>query len=54
MSGFFGDDNSLNFEIELIGNDGIELPVDAMLDTGFSYWLAIDNQDIHALNWVRL
>ncbi len=25
-----------------------------MLDTGFSYWLAINDQDIDALGWERL
>lgn len=54
MDGFFGDEDALFFEIELLADDGLELPVDAMLDTGFSYWLAIDNQDINALGWVRL
>ncbi len=42
------------FEIELIASDGLELPIDAMLDTGFSYWLAIDNQDLEALDWIFL
>lgn len=54
MDGFFGDEDALFFEIELLADDGLELPVDAMLDTGFSYWLAIDNQDLDALGWVRL
>jgi predicted aspartyl protease len=54
MNGFFGDEDALLFSIELITLDGLELPIDAMFDTGFSYWLAIDNQDIDALNWVRL
>ncbi|MDM9379630.1 aspartyl protease [Chlorogloeopsis sp. ULAP01] len=54
ISGKFGDEDELLFEIELIAADGLELPVDAMLDTGFSYWLAIDNQDIEPLDWVHL
>ena len=54
MDGFFGDEDALFFEVELISDEGLELPVDAMLDTGFSYWLALDNQDINALGWVRL
>jgi predicted aspartyl protease len=52
ISGFFGDEDGLFFSIDLIASDGLELQVDAMLDTGFSYWLAIDNQDINALNWI--
>ncbi len=51
MNGFFGDEDALLFEINLITSDGLEIPVDAMLDTGFSYWLAIDEQDLDALDW---
>jgi len=51
MNGFFGDEDALLFEINLITSDGLELPVDAMLDTGFSYFLAIDEQDLDALGW---
>ncbi len=54
IAGFFGDEDGLFFEIELIASDGLELPVDAMLDTGFSYWLAIDNQDVDAFDWLLL
>lgn len=54
ISGFFGDEDALFFEIELVASDGLELPVDAMFDTGFTYWLAMDNQDLDALDWVFL
>ncbi|MFN6570330.1 aspartyl protease [Dendronalium sp. ChiSLP03b] len=54
ISGFFGDEDALLFEINLITSDGLELPVEAMFDTGFSYWLAINKQDIDALGWERL
>lgn len=54
ISGFFGDEDALIFEINLITSDGLELPVDGMFDTGFSYWLAINDQDIDALGWERL
>ena len=54
ISGFFGDEDALLFEINLITSDGLELPVDAMFDTGFSYWLAINDQDIDALGLIRL
>lgn len=36
IQGTFGDEEQLFFEIELISADGLELPIDAMLDTGFS------------------
>jgi predicted aspartyl protease len=51
-SGKFGDQNELFFEIDLITADGLEIPVDALFDTGFSWWLAINNQDIEALDWI--
>ena len=54
ISGFFGDEDGLFFEIELLAADGLELPVDAMFDTGFSGWLAINEQDLDALGWVYL
>ncbi len=52
ISGFFGDEDALFFEIELIATDGLELPVDALFDTGFSGCLAINNQDLDALGWI--
>ena len=47
--GKFGDEDELFFEIELIAADGLEIQVDALFDTGFSWWLAINNQDLEAL-----
>ena len=52
IQGTFSDNDELLFEIELITANGLELPVDALLDTGFSGWLAINNQDLQALDWV--
>jgi predicted aspartyl protease len=54
ISGFFGDEDALFFSIDLIDSEGLSIPVDAMLDTGFSYWLALDRQDVDALSWIRL
>ncbi|HBL59606.1 MAG TPA: aspartyl protease [Cyanobacteria bacterium UBA8803] len=54
IQGQFGEEDELFFEIELIATDGLELAVDALLDTGFSGWLAIDNQDLAGLDWVYL
>jgi len=42
ISGRFSDGEELIFEIELIAANGFELPIDVVLDTGFSGWLAID------------
>jgi predicted aspartyl protease len=49
--GSFGDNDELFFEISLITDDSLELPVDALLDTGFSGWLAMDIQDLDGLDW---
>jgi predicted aspartyl protease len=46
IQGEFGDDDELLFPIELITDEGLELEVNAMLDTGFSEWLAINKQDL--------
>ncbi|MBE8990039.1 aspartyl protease [Nostoc sp. LEGE 12450] len=54
ISGNFGDEDELFFEIELIAVDGSEIPVEALFDTGFSWWLAINNQDLEALDWIYL
>ncbi len=40
ITGWFGDEDALFFEVELITSDGLQLPVDTMFDTGFSGWLA--------------
>ncbi len=52
ISGFFGDEDELLFAIELLAADGLEIPIDAMFDTGFSGWLAINEQDVDALGWI--
>ncbi|GAA6614834.1 aspartyl protease [Scytonema sp. NUACC26] len=51
MRGKFGNRGELFFEIDLITADGLNLPVDAMLDTGFTGFLAIKKQDLDALDW---
>jgi len=52
ISGEFGENGELFFEIELIAANGETFPVEALLDTGFTNgWLAIDSQDIEALEW---
>lgn len=51
IQGQFGTKGELFFEIELIASDGLHLPTDAMLDTGFTEYLAINKQDLDGLNW---
>ena len=54
IEGSFGDNDELFFEISLIADNGLELPVDALLDTGFSGWLAMDEQDLEGLDWIYI
>ena len=49
IAGRFGDEDELFFEVELIADNGLEWPVDALLDTDFSGWLAMDSLAI--LDW---
>ncbi len=52
ISGSFNTKGELVFEIGLIGTDGEAIPVNVLLDTGFTGWLAIDNQDVESLGWL--
>lgn len=53
--GRFGEIGELFFEINLIAASSEILPVEALLDTGFTTgWLALDIQDVEALNWTLL
>jgi predicted aspartyl protease len=54
IQGSFGDDDELFFEIDFIAADGLELTVDVLLDTGFSGWLAINEQDLQGLGWIYM
>lgn len=54
INGYFGEEDELIFDIDLITIDGLELSVEAIMDTGFSGWLAIDRQDIDGLGWTYL
>ena len=51
IEGYFGNEKQLFFEIELITTDGLNLPVDALFDTGFTGFMAINKQDLEGLNW---
>ena len=42
IEGRFGDEDELFLEVELIANNGLELPINALLDTGLLGWLAIE------------
>ncbi|MBA3922230.1 MAG: aspartyl protease [Nostocaceae cyanobacterium] len=49
--GEFNSRGELLFEIGLLSADGDVIPVQAILDTGFTGWLAIDKQDALSLGW---
>ena len=51
IQGKFGDDGQIFFEIDLITSDRLILPVDTMLDTGFTGFIAINKQDLDGLEW---
>jgi len=51
IEGSFGNNGQLFFEIDLITSQGLNLPVDTMLDTGFTGFLAINKQDLDDLDW---
>lgn len=52
IKGEFNERGELFFEIGLMSADGEIIPVMAMLDTGFTGWLAMDSQDADSLGWV--
>ncbi len=54
IQGEFDEIGQLFFEIELIAANGEKLPVTALLDTGSTEWLAINDQDLEALEWSLL
>ncbi|MCC5627639.1 aspartyl protease [Nostoc sphaeroides] len=50
--GEFNTQSELIFEIGLVTSDGDIIPINALLDTGFTGWLALDNQDALSLGWI--
>ena len=55
ISGSFGDNGELFFEIQLVAASGMEFSIESLLDTGFTNgWLAINTQDLEVLDWSLL
>ncbi|WP_392533478.1 aspartyl protease [Nostoc sp. C117] len=50
--GEFNSQGELIFEIGLVTSDEEIIPVHAVLDTGFTGWVALDNQDALSLGWI--
>ena len=53
ITGEFNHKGELVFEIALIAADETDWPVQAILDTGFSDWLLINNEDAEDLEWLK-
>ncbi|MBE9205474.1 aspartyl protease [Nostoc sp. LEGE 06077] len=51
IEGRSGDKGQVYFEIDLIGGDGLGFPVETILDTGFTEFLAMNKQDVQSLDW---
>ncbi len=51
IEGKFSDSNELIFEIDFVAEDGSIITVDALFDTGFTGWLAVNTQDAVSLEW---
>lgn len=51
IQGEFDELGQLFFEVELIATNGERFAVNALLDTGSTEWLAINEQDLEAFNW---
>jgi predicted aspartyl protease len=49
--GHFNNKGELFFPMDLMAADNSIITEDAMLDTGFSDWLAMNIQDIESLEW---
>jgi predicted aspartyl protease len=55
IHGKFGEIGELFFEIDLMTIDGETIPIDVLLDTGFTTgWLAMNAQDVDVLGWAFL
>lgn len=51
IEGWFDDSGQIFFEIELIAANGEIFSYNALLDTGCTDWLAINEQDLQGLGW---
>ncbi|BAY36129.1 hypothetical protein NIES2111_04490 [Nostoc sp. NIES-2111] len=51
IEGRFGEYGQIYFDIDLIGGYELVFPVETMLDTGFTEFLAMNKQDVEGLDW---
>ena len=51
INGYFDEQGKLYFDLDLVAVDGSLITANALLDTGFTDWLAMDIQDLETLDW---
>jgi len=49
IEGRFGENGQIYFDIDLVSPNGLVLPVEAMLDTGFTEFCVMNDQDARSL-----
>ncbi len=54
IEGRFGDKGQVYFDIDLVDGDNSSFPVETILDTGFTEFLAMNKQDARSLDWTFL
>lgn len=51
INGYFNNHGKLYFDLDLVAVDASIITVNALLDTGFTDWLAMNIQDLESLDW---
>lgn len=54
IQGRFGEKGEIYFDIDLVDVNGLSFSVEAMLDTGFTELMIMNQQDIETLKWILL
>ncbi len=54
IEGQFDEEGKLLFEINLVTIDGETIPVEVVLDTGFTEWIVMNTQDIDSVGWNKI
>ncbi len=52
INGYFDEQGKLYFDLDLVAVDGSVITANALLDTGFTDWLAMNIQDLESLDWL--
>lgn len=54
IQGRFGENEQIYFDIDLFYASSLSFSVEAMLDTGFTEFMAMNQQDLESLEWIFL